>query len=174
MNVSEIANNLIFCLNATMPIFLVMVIGWILKKTGMIDDHTTTKMNQLVFKIFLPAMLFVDLAQKNFTAIWDTKMVVFCFIVTLLSIAIAVFISLFFHNKGEQGEIIQAVYRSGAATLGIAFMSNIYDDVSMIALMIIGSVPLYNMSAVIILFLTSPENHAQSKGSYARKPLKML
>ena len=46
---------------------------------------------------------------------------------------------------------------SSAALLGIAFIKNIYGDVGMAPLMIIGSVPLYNVMAVVILSFTNPE-----------------
>ncbi len=158
MNTGDIFTNLIFSLNATMPLFIMMMVGFFLKKIHFLDEHSTKVINQLVFKVFLPALLFVDLAGKDFVSIWDTKMVIFCFVVTVISIALAAVLSLFSKNKAERGEIIQAAYRSGAATLGIAFMTNIYDDASMVALMIIGSVPLYNVAAVVILDLTSPQN----------------
>lgn len=162
MNTGDIFTNLIFSLNATMPLFIMMMVGFFLKKIHFLDEHSTKVINQLVFKVFLPALLFVDLAGKDFVSIWDTRMVVFCFVVTVLSIALAAVLSIFSKNKAERGEIIQAAYRSGAATLGIAFMTNIYDDASMVALMIIGSVPLYNVAAVVILDLTSPQNEHHS------------
>lgn len=165
-----ILNNLSFSLNATMPIFFVMVIGWGLKKLHFLDEPTTAKINQLVFKIFLPALLFMDLATEDFAAIWDTKMVVFCFVATALSIALTAVLScLLSKDMAERGEIIQAAYRSGAATLGIVFMTNIYDNASMMALIIIGSVPLYNIMAVIILYVTSPENRTHDKKELWKK-----
>ena len=145
-----------------MPLFIMMMLGFFLKKIYFLDEHSTKVINQLVFKVFLPALLFVDLAGKDFVSIWDTKMVLFCFLVTVVSIGLAAVFSLVNKNKAERGEVIQAAYRSGAATLGIAFMTNIYDDASMIALMIIGSVPLYNVAAVVILDLTSPQNKNHS------------
>lgn len=162
MNTHSIFTNLIFSLNATMPLFIMMMVGFFLKKIRFLDEHSTKAINQLVFKVFLPALLFVDLAGKDFVSIWDTRMVVFCFLVTVVSIGLAAVLSLVSKNRAERGEIIQAAYRSGAATLGIAFMTNIYDDASMIALMIIGSVPLYNVAAVVILDLTSPQNGTHS------------
>lgn len=162
MNTNGIFTNLIFSLNATMPLFIMMMLGFFLKKIHFMDEHSTKVINQLVFKVFLPALLFVDLAGKDFVSIWDTKMVVFCFVVTVVSIGLATALSLVSKNQAERGEIIQAAYRSGAATLGIAFMTNIYDDASMVALMIIGSVPLYNVAAVVVLDLTSPQNESHS------------
>ena len=158
MNTNGIIANLIFSLNATMPLFVMMMLGFLLKKIHFLDEHSTGAINKLVFKVFLPALLFVDLAGKDFVSIWDTKMVVFCFVATVVSIGLAAVLAMLSKDKAERGEIIQAAYRSGAATLGIAFMTNIYDDASMIALMIIGSVPLYNVAAVVILDLTSPQN----------------
>lgn len=148
--------NLIFSLNATMPIFLMMVVGYTLKKIKVLDDNTTNVMNKLVFKLFLPALLFMDLAEQDFIAMWDSTFVLFCTITTIVSIIICFFLSKL-GNKDDRGEFIQASYRSAAATLGIAFMTNIYDNVAMVALMIIGSVPIYNIVAVIVLSITSPD-----------------
>lgn len=150
-------DNLIFSLNATLPIFIMMVVGYLLKRIKMVDDHSTAVMNKLVFKVFLPALLFKDLAKQDFINMWDTRFVLFCVITTIISIIICLFLSKL-GNKADRGEFIQASYRSAAATLGIAFMTNIYDNVAMVALMIIGSVPIYNIVAVIILSLTSPDN----------------
>lgn len=172
MNLEDILTNLIFSLNATMPIFFMMVLGFWLKKVQFLDENTTSKINQLVFKIFLPALLFIDLAKEDFASIWDTKLVVFCFVVTVLSITVAAVLSLLSKDRAERGEIIQAAYRSGAATLGIVFMTNIYDNASMVALMIIGSVPLYNVAAVVILYLTSPQNAHHSKAELWKKTAK--
>ena len=169
---TDIFTNLIFSLNATMPIFFMMVLGFWLKKIKFLDENTTSKLNQLVFKIFLPALLFMDLAKEDFTSIWDTKLVVFCFVVTVLSITAAAVLSILSKDKAERGEIIQAAYRSGAATLGIVFMTNIYNNASMVALMIIGSVPLYNVAAVVILYLTSPQNVHHSKTELWKKTAK--
>ena len=118
-------SNLIFSLNATLPLFIMMVVGYVLKRIGFIDKHGSGQMNRLVFRIFLPALLFMDLAKEDFKAIWDGQMILFCFVVTVISILIAILVSLIDSNKKERGEIIQGSFRSAAATLGIAFMLNI-------------------------------------------------
>lgn len=154
-------NNLIFSLNATVPVFLMMVFGWFIKRTGILDEHTTNKLNQFAFKILLPALLFMDLSAADFRAVWDTKFVIFCFIATLLSIAIAMVLSMLHKDKSERGEIIQAAYRSSAAILGIAFVKNIYGEATMAALMIVGTVPIYNIAAVTVLSVTSPKTNEE-------------
>ena len=64
-------NNLIFSLNTTMPIFLMMVIGYILKQIGMLNDNFVTVANKFNFKVTLPFMLFRDIATVNIREIFD-------------------------------------------------------------------------------------------------------
>lgn len=82
--------------------------------------------------------------------------------VTLISITISTLVSCLWRDKSIRGEFIQASYRSSAALLGIAFIQNIYGNAGMAPVMIIGSVPLYNVMAVIVLsFLSRGKRHRQ-------------
>lgn len=160
-------DDLRFSLNATMPVFLMMVFGYICRRIGLLDEHTTSKVNRFTFRTLLPALLFADLSKADFRTVWDSKFVLFCVGVTLLSILTAGAYSLLHKDRAERGEIIQASYRSSAAVLGIAFVRNIYGDSLMAALMVLGTVPLYNIAAVTVLSLTSPEKKGDSKRSLA-------
>ena len=148
--------NLMFCLNATGPIFLMMVFGLFLRKVGILDEDFANRMNKFVFKIPLPFLLFSDLAAVDLSKVWNIKFIVFCFVVTLISITISTLVSCLWSDKSIRGEFIQASYRSSAALLGIAFIQNIYGNAGMAPVMIIGSVPLYNVMAVIVLSFFKP------------------
>ncbi|WP_054739795.1 AEC family transporter [Cellulosilyticum ruminicola] len=148
--------NLIFSLNATMPIFLLMVLGYIFNQVGIFDEVFAARMNKFVFKIALPVMLFQELSIADFSESWDTKFVLFCFVASLISILIAVGIAMLIKERSVQGEFAQAAYRSSSALLGCAFIQNIYGQAGPSALMIIGAVPLYNIAAVVILNLLKP------------------
>ena len=136
-------DNLFFCLNATGPIFLMMILGLFFRHIGWMDEEFASKMNKFVFKVPLPLLLFGDLATVDFSEVWNVKFVIFCFIVTLICIIISAGISCLWKDKSIRGEFIQASYRSSAALLGIAFIQNIYGNAGMAPVMIIGSVPLY-------------------------------
>lgn len=155
--------NLIFSLNATVPVFAIIILGMLFKKIGIIDDVFASRMNKFVFLIPLPVLLFKDLATLDFNTIWDTKFVLFCFFITILCILIVTLLSFLLKNKQNQGEFIQASYRSSAALLGIALIQNVYGKATMAPLMIIGSVPLYNIMAVVVLSFFSPERKGLSK-----------
>lgn len=148
--------NLIFSLNATIPVFLMMILGMIFRKIGLFDDNFITKMNKFVFVVALPALLFEDIGSADFYKAWDTTYVAFCFGATLCSIIISYILSLAFKKSVSQGEFVQAAYRSSAAIIGMAFVQNIYGDYGMASLMIIGTVPLYNVMAVVVLAVLKP------------------
>lgn len=154
--------NLIFSLNATIPIFLLMVLGVFFRKTGLFQENMINGINQFVFKVTLPVLLFGDLAKQDFAKAWNGKFVAFCFVVTLVSISLVALMSMALKDKSQRGEFIQGAYRSSAAVLGIAFITNIYGNSGMAPLMIIGSVPLYNIMAVVVLSFTNPDQGGMS------------
>ncbi len=145
-------DSLIFSLNATVPVFLTIFIGYILKQIGMLNDAFVSAANKFNFKVTLPALLFLDLATADIYNNFDIKYVLFCAVVTII-----VFFSiwggtkLFIKDKNITGEFVQASYRSSAAILGVAFILNIYGTSGMAPIMIIGCVPLFNIFAVIVL-----------------------
>ena len=148
---------LIFCLNATMPVFLLMLLGYVFRKIGVIDLEFADKMNRFVFLALLPVLLFKELSVSDFSAIWDLKYLLFCFFTTCLSIVIMCVTSIFLKDRSIRGEFIQAGFRSSAALLAYAFVQNVYGEAKIVALMVIGAVPLYNVASVVILMLLRPK-----------------
>lgn len=162
-------DNLIFSLNATIPIFLVMVAGYVLRRINMVDDGFVKTLNSFNFKITLPILLFTDISEADFYAVWDTRFVLFCFIVTLICIlVITIIANIFLKDKSLLGEFIQASYRGSAAVLGVAFIQNIYGSSTIAPLMILATVPLYNVAAVIVLSFTAPGSSGLDKKNFKK------
>lgn len=155
--------NFIYSLNATIPIFLVIVIGYVLKQTGILNDEFVSVANKFNFKVTLPFLVFKDIAGANIREDFDVVFVLFCAIATTVCFfAIWGCVKLFVKDKSMIGAFVQASFRSSAAVMGIAFIQNIYGTSGMAPLMIIGSVPLYNIYSVIVLTLEA-ENSGQGK-----------
>ena len=149
--------NLIFSLNATLPVFLVMVVGYALGRVGFLPPAFCKASDKLTFKVTLPLMLFLDMGGVDILHDFQPKFVLFCFGATLIGIlAVWAGAKHFLKDKSLVGEFVQAGYRSSAAVLGVAFIQNIYGNAGMAPLMILGSVPLFNIFAVLILMLESP------------------
>ena len=145
-------SDFIFSLNVTMPIFQVMVLGYFLKQIGMLDDHFVSVANKFNFKVTLPFMVFRDLSQVDIREEFDIRFVLFCAISSTICFwAIWGAVKLFLKEKSLRGAFVQASFRSSAAVMGLAFISNIYGASAMEPMMIIGAVPLYNIFSVLVL-----------------------
>ena len=149
-------DNLIFSLNATMPVFLMMVVGYGLRRGDLVSDELASLSNSFVFRVALPALLFHDLATMDIGEVWDGGFVAFCALATLASIAISYVVALAFRGADWRGEAVQAQFRSATTFLGVAFVQNIYGNAGAAPLMIIGAAPIYNVVSVIILELMRP------------------
>lgn len=145
-------DSFIFSLNATMPVFLVIVLGYILKQIGLFTDEFCRVGNKYVFLVALPVLLFRDIAQTNLYKDFKLSFVLYCAGVTTL-----VFLGVWFlaahilKDKSLVGAFAQASVRSSAAILGIAFVENMYGNAGLAPLMIVSAVPLFNIYSVIIL-----------------------
>ena len=155
-------DNFIYSINATLPIFLMILLGKFLYRVHLIDEHFTKIADKYVFMVALPALVFQDLTENDIRSGFDGGYVLFCFLVTLFIILVIWGLTeIFMKEESEKGAFIQASYRSSAAILGLAFIDNMYDGAGMAPLMIIGAVPLFNIFAVIILTLKG--NHGNQK-----------
>ena len=155
--------SLIFSLNSTMPLFFLMLLGYLLHRRQFLTDDFVAMANKFVFHVALPVQLFRDLATMDVRASFDGPYVLFCAAATTASILVIWGLAqLFLKDKHIVGEFVQASYRSSAAILGAAFIQNIYGTSGLSGLMILGSVPLYNIFAVVILTLESPSQDARS------------
>ena len=169
-------SNFIFSLNATIPVFLMMVIGWALKQMGMLNDNFVTVANKFNFKVTLPFMLFRDLAGVDIRADFDLSFVLFCAISSSICFwAIWGCTKLFLKDKGLRGAFVQASFRSSAAVMGLAFINNIYGSSAMGPMMIIGAVPLYNIYSVLVLtFEAQTEGDRKDVGKIKEACLNIL
>ena len=139
-------DNLIFCLNATVPIFAIIVLGRWLRSKNFFTKQTLTDIDRLSFKVLLPILLFRDIAQGRITEQFDPVFFFFCAGATTVYF-FAVWV----------GAFTQGAFRGSQAILGVAFVQNLYGNAGLVPLMIVASVPLYNIFSVLVLTVTAPD-----------------
>ncbi len=157
-------DNFIYSINATMPVFLVMILGWWLKRIRFLNDEFVATADKLVFKVALPVLVFRDIAGANLSQDFDWKFVLFCFFGTCIFFGITwLFAELFIKDKSMIGSFVQGSFRGSAAILGIAFAENIYGDSGLVPLMIVASIPLFNIFSVIVLIRSANAGETDKK-----------
>lgn len=147
-------DSLIFALSAVAPIILMVVLGYFLKKIGWMNADFSKMANKLVFRAFMPVMLFVkiysmqDLSGVDFGFI--AYAVVALLIVFFLSIPATIAVA---RKKDRRGVLIQAIVRSGYSLIGIPLAESLYGEAGAAAATILSAavIPLFNVLAVISL-----------------------
>ena len=155
--------NFIFSISVTMPIFLVMALGWALRQTGMLNGPFVAAANKFNFDVTLPFLLFRDISSVDIRAVFDFRYVMFCAAASSVCFwTIWGAAKLFLKDKSMTGAFVQASFRSSAAVMGLAFIQNLYGQSAMGPLMIVGAVPLYNIYSVLVLtFEGEPEGQSE-------------
>ena len=153
--------------NAVLPILLLILVGFTLRKIGWVSESFTKTGNKLVFNVFLPAMLFINVYDiDGISAIkWDV--VLFVVAVICLLFILAIFIAVFATKIPERrGVIMQCVYRSNFAIIGMPLAAALGGDEAMAITAVISafSIPLYNLFSVIALtmFLKDEQGNQRS------------
>jgi predicted permease len=154
---AQIAHIFAFAVSVTAPIFVVVLLGAILKRIAMINDEFIRVASNLVFNIGLPVMLFISTAKTDFSQLANPQH---------LAIAVATTMLVFFGaglaarwrvgEKSERGVYVQGAYRGNLVIIGLAFCANAYGErgLAIAALPVAVLVTLYNVLAVYILNAT--------------------
>ena len=151
-------NELIFAWNTVSPLLLLMACGFIAKRTGLLTDLLVKGINQLVFRIFLPINLFCsilnmpdDLSFSGLIFILVPAGLIFVFLSGFL------IIPRIEKDPKKIGAMIQAIGRSNYAIFGIPLVNMLFpgQDTSLASLMVVVTVPIYNVLSVIALSVYS-------------------
>ena len=142
----------IYSVHVTIPIFLVMAVGWACRQNGMLNEAFVSAANKFNFTVTLPVMLFLDMSAVDIYGTFDAGYVLFCAAAsTVCFFGIWGLAKLFLKDASMRGAFVQASFRSSAAVMGLAFIENIYGSSAMGPMMILGAVPLYNIFSVVVL-----------------------
>ncbi len=147
-------DSLIFALNATLPIILMVIVGYFLKRIGLISKDLAKGMNTLVFKVFLPVMLFLNIYKVESFAAIDFGYVLYAIGAVLLIWIVMIPITLLtVKEKERRGVMIQAAFRSNFTLVGVPLAESLFgEEGGMIASLLAAFVViLFNVLAVISL-----------------------
>ncbi len=155
-------DNLIFSVNAVLPIFVVALTGYILKNIGFLTDGFISVADKLVFKVLLPCLLFTKVAYIHSGTVGQNELTLLAFCLAgalLLCFVLCVTVPIFVKDNGKVGSFVQGVFRSNVAFLGIPFAISLFGDEggALTAVVLAAIVPLFNVLAVTVLCIFNPK-----------------
>jgi len=139
---------------AVMPIFILMLLGYVIKKIKLADKRSVDVVNGWVFKIFLPVLLFYNIYNTQTADILNVKLIVFAVVGILFVFVLGYFAVLFLtKDNAKRGVMLQGFFRANFAILGIPLVSYICGNKTsgLASLMVAVVIPVFNILAVIAL-----------------------
>lgn len=157
-------DSFIFSVSAVAPIVLMVLIGYFLKSIGMMKEQFAKDANKLVFRVFMPVMLFLNIYKIKDLSGFDFGFIGY----VLLALLIIFFVSIpaviaVTKDKGRRGVLVQAAFRSGYSLIGIPLAESLYGTEGAIAATLLSAavIPLFNILAVISLSMFSDGNEKE-------------
>lgn len=160
-------DNFLFAINAILPIILLVLLGYFLKKIKFLSDEFLKIGNKFCFYVALPVLLFKNLYDSDISDI-NWKLIIFCLISVLCIFTIGLFLVIFFtKDNSKRGVLLQAIFRSNFAFIGIPLATILFTNEAMsieakMSAALIGAftIPVFNILAVISLNLFVDKNNS--------------
>ena len=143
----------IVCLNAVLPIFLLMAVGYAARCFHLLDRADVAKINKLVFRTFLPVMVFYNIYNSELSSAVRGSLLAYAVLGVLAEFLISSgYALLFVKDSHRRGAVIQGLFRSNFVIIGLPIAESLVDgDLGPVAMLLAAVVPLYNVLAVITL-----------------------
>lgn len=152
--------NLLFSLNMSLPLFILLGLGYVLARKGLFSDDYVARTTNLVYYVMLPAKLFLDICETDLTAAFDPRYVGVTVVGVMVQFILAWLCgNLLCRDKSKQSAFAHACFRGNFAYLGMALLQNIYnsDTVASTAVILAVVLPLYNIQGVILMTIKEGE-----------------
>lgn len=139
--------------NAVVPIILLILLGYLLKRFKFLNQNFIKLGNKFVFKVCLPCMLFINIydSMKSFADInWTVAIYAVIMIVAIFGLGLITAILTTKKNK-RRGVILQCTFRSNFAIIGLTLVERLGGDTAIAGIVSAFSIPVFNILAVIAL-----------------------
>lgn len=151
---NDYTSALVFSLLVTLPIFLIVLLGLLLRRTGRIDDHFVATASSLVFNICLPVLMFFAIVESDVSLLRHWRLASYSAAAATLSFLLFWWLSLrFVPVPQDRGVAVQSAFRSNLGIVGIALCANAFgtDGLAVGALILAVVTPLYNVFSIYAL-----------------------
>ena len=158
-------NAFLFAVNAVLPIVLMVSIGYVLKRIGWMNAEISKTINRLVFHVFLPVMLFLNIYKIESLSGMGGDYILYTVALLLLIFAISIPVVMLITKQPKQrGSRLQAAFRSNYALVGIPLAQSLFGEAGVTVATLLSAVviPVLNILAVISLTVFGGEGERPS------------
>ena len=168
--------HLVVSFRVVAPLLILMAIGVLVRKTGLISEAGFRSANKLVLYVAIPTLIIKNILTCDLSGLADVRFTVFLTVSLLLLFGVLMAaVPLFCRDKKRRGVVIQGLYRTNDAVYGLVIGSALLGEAHMAAVSfaIALSVPIYNILGTIPLELNSGgrPNAGKMIGNVVKNPI---
>lgn len=123
-----------FSFSVTGPIFVILALGVVLRRTGMLTDGFIEGGSKLVFTLALPALLFISISKTRIADAASPAMIGYGLGATVVIYLLLEWLARFIVEPArDRGVVVQGAFRSNFGVVGLAYCVNAYGDAGLAA-----------------------------------------
>ncbi len=158
------------------PLFSKIGVGYLIRRLIPLSERSVTEMNAIIFRVFLPALLFVNIYQSDFGSIASFDLMLFSLVVLItIFVLLLIIVPRFEGQNSRRGVLVQGISRSNFIFFGLPMAQTLYGGTSKaVASLLVGVlVPVLNVISVIALeyFRGNKPNVKKIATSVATNPI---
>lgn len=111
---------------ATTPVYVLVFLGTLLMRVGMINDNFISVSSNLVYKIAMPVFMFMAISGANMRETLDVDLMLFYSIGLVLTVVISSIIAHYWLPSDQKAVFSQAVFRGNHGIVALALIYNLY------------------------------------------------
>lgn len=146
--------NLLSSFQTVYPILVLMLVGILVRRAGVVSDSGIKEMNGLIYKLFFPVMMYSNVMSSDFSVSFDVRLIGFTvLIITLLFIALMLIIPRVIMENARRGVMIQGIFRSNFLVFGMSILTSLYGESRLGAATMLAAVTIPYMNALSVVAL---------------------
>ena len=147
-------SNFVVCFNAVLPLIIYVAVGMTVRKAGLMNGAEIKRFNRMLFAAFFPVLMFDNIYDADIKSAFDPRLMLFAAAFIIVSAFVSCLaVTKITKDPHKRGAMAQAIYRSNYVLMGLVITENIFgkDGLSVTTALITVVVPLFNVTAVIVL-----------------------
>ena len=147
-------NSFIMALNAVVPMFCMLGLGYFLRRIAFLDETTLNRLNKLCFKVFLATNVYYNIYKTDIAEVFNARLLLYACFSQILILAVSVAAALFTEkDKKRRGALAHGIFHTNFVIFGTLIGTAICgeNNIGGIVLLIAVIVPLQNILSVALL-----------------------
>lgn len=141
-------------LTAVLPMFIMLVLGWYLRKINMADEHMLNKLNTVCFRTFLAVNVYYNIYQVNIKEVFNAKLLIYAIFTQIVILFFSLLVAMPTEKtKKRRGALAHGIFHTNFVIFGTLIGTALCGEgnIGGISLLIAIIVPVQNVLSVVLL-----------------------